>query len=119
LDGYEGNAAVLGKDLRAWDRGYYRRIGVALEIPNHYLKLTAREHRQLFAGYMAAGQSTLMLCRSASDWNRTAASSSPSSRKACAAVWRSHARCSTDLSSCSWMNRLLDWIPSRLAGSVK
>lgn len=29
LDGYEGNVAVLGKDLRAWDRGYYRRIGVA------------------------------------------------------------------------------------------
>ncbi len=41
LDGYEGSVAVLGKDLRAWDRGYYRRIGVAFEAPNHYLKLTA------------------------------------------------------------------------------
>ena len=50
LDGYEGNVAVLGKDLRAWDRGYYRRIGVAFEAPNHYLKLTARENLQLFAG---------------------------------------------------------------------
>jgi fluoroquinolone transport system ATP-binding protein len=50
LDGYEGNVAVLGRDLRTWDRGYYRRIGVAFEAPNHYLKLTARENLQLFAG---------------------------------------------------------------------
>jgi fluoroquinolone transport system ATP-binding protein len=33
-----------------WDRNYYRRIGVAFEAPNHYLKLTARENLQLFAG---------------------------------------------------------------------
>src|SRR5688572_741121 len=33
LDGYDGNVAVLGKDLRAWDRDYYRRIGVAFEAP--------------------------------------------------------------------------------------
>jgi fluoroquinolone transport system ATP-binding protein len=50
LGGYEGNVAVMGKDLRAWDRGYYRRVGVAFEAPNHYLKLTARENLQLFAG---------------------------------------------------------------------
>jgi fluoroquinolone transport system ATP-binding protein len=50
LDGYEGKVVVLGKDLRAWDRGYYRRIGVAFEAPNHYLRLTARENLQLFAG---------------------------------------------------------------------
>ncbi|RPH58008.1 MAG: ABC transporter ATP-binding protein [Acidobacteria bacterium] len=55
LDGYEGNVAVLGKDLRAWDRGYYRRIGVAFEAPNHYLKLTARENLQLFAGLHGGG----------------------------------------------------------------
>jgi len=50
LDGYEGHVAVLGRDLRAWDKSYYRRIGVAFEAPNHYLKLTARENLQLFAG---------------------------------------------------------------------
>ena len=50
LDGYQGNVAVLGRDLRAWDRSYYRRIGVAFETPNHYLKLTARENLRLFAG---------------------------------------------------------------------
>jgi fluoroquinolone transport system ATP-binding protein len=50
LDDYEGRVDVLGRDLRAWDRNYYRRIGVAFEAPNHYLKLTARENLQLFAG---------------------------------------------------------------------
>jgi fluoroquinolone transport system ATP-binding protein len=50
LDGYEGSVTVLGRDLRAWDRSYYRKIGVAFESPNHYLKLTARENLRLFAG---------------------------------------------------------------------
>lgn len=50
LDGYEGTATVLGRDLRAWGRDYYRRIGVSFEAPNHYLKLTARENLALFAG---------------------------------------------------------------------
>lgn len=50
LDGYEGTVMVLGRDLRAWDRSYYRKIGVSFESPNHYLKLTARENLRLFAG---------------------------------------------------------------------
>jgi fluoroquinolone transport system ATP-binding protein len=50
LDGYDGTVTVLGRDLRAWDRHYYRRIGVSFESPNHYLKLTARENLRLFAG---------------------------------------------------------------------
>ena len=50
LDGYEGTITVLGRDLRAWDRDYYRRIGVAFEAPNHYLKLTAHENLRFFAG---------------------------------------------------------------------
>jgi fluoroquinolone transport system ATP-binding protein len=53
LDGYEGSVTVLGRDLRAWDRSYYRKIGVAFESPNHYLKLTARENLRLFAGLHA------------------------------------------------------------------
>jgi fluoroquinolone transport system ATP-binding protein len=53
LDGYEGSVTVLGRDLRAWDRTYYRKIGVAFESPNHYLKLTARENLRLFAGLYA------------------------------------------------------------------
>jgi fluoroquinolone transport system ATP-binding protein len=50
LGGYQGSVNVLGRDLGAWDRSYYRRIGVAFEAPNHYLKLTARENLQLFSG---------------------------------------------------------------------
>lgn len=50
LDGYEGLIRVIGRDLRAWDRSYYRRIGVAFEAPNHYLKLSALENLRLFAG---------------------------------------------------------------------
>jgi fluoroquinolone transport system ATP-binding protein len=49
LDGYDGTVTVLGRDLRAWDRHYYHKIGVAFESPNHYLKLTARENLRLFA----------------------------------------------------------------------
>jgi fluoroquinolone transport system ATP-binding protein len=55
LDGYEGSISVLGRDLRAWDQGYYRRIGVSFESPNHYLKLTARENLRLFAGLHGGG----------------------------------------------------------------
>jgi fluoroquinolone transport system ATP-binding protein len=40
LSDYQGRVAVLGRDLRTWDRSYYRRIGVAFEAPNHYLRLT-------------------------------------------------------------------------------
>jgi fluoroquinolone transport system ATP-binding protein len=50
LDGYVGDIDVLGRDLREWDRGYYRRIGVSFEASNHYLKLTALENLRLFAG---------------------------------------------------------------------
>jgi fluoroquinolone transport system ATP-binding protein len=50
LSAYQGSVNVLGRDLRAWDRSYYRKIGVAFEAPNHYLKLTARENLQLFSG---------------------------------------------------------------------
>ncbi len=50
LDGYVGRIRVLGRDLHDWDTSYYRRVGVAFETPNHYLKLTALENLRLFAG---------------------------------------------------------------------
>lgn len=50
LDGYAGDIRVFDRDLRAWSRDYYRRIGVAFEAPNHYLKLSAVENLRLFAG---------------------------------------------------------------------
>jgi len=49
LAGYQGSIEVLGRDLQSWHQDYYRRIGVAFEAPNHYLKLTARENLRLFA----------------------------------------------------------------------
>lgn len=55
LGGYEGNVTVLGRDLGAWDSAYYRKIGVAFEAPNHYLKLTARENLRFFAGLYGGG----------------------------------------------------------------
>ena len=54
LEGYQGEVTVLGRPLMAWDRTYYRRIGIAFEAPNHYLKLTARENLRLFASLFGA-----------------------------------------------------------------
>jgi fluoroquinolone transport system ATP-binding protein len=61
LDGYEGSIVVLDRDLRGWDENYYRRIGVAFEAPNHYLKLTARENLRLFAGLHRATENPEVL----------------------------------------------------------
>lgn len=49
LRGYDGQAAVLGKEISAWNRDIYERIGVGFELPNHYLKLTALENLRHFA----------------------------------------------------------------------
>ncbi len=51
LAGYAGEVNVLGKDLRAWDQRFYERVGVGFELPNHYLKLTARENLEFFASF--------------------------------------------------------------------
>ncbi len=45
---YEGNVKVFGREIREWQQEYYERIGVTFELPNHYLKLTARENLTLF-----------------------------------------------------------------------
>jgi fluoroquinolone transport system ATP-binding protein len=47
--GYTGIVRVLGRDLQQWHEDYYELIGVSFELPNHYLKLTARENLALFA----------------------------------------------------------------------
>ncbi|MCA9691731.1 MAG: ABC transporter ATP-binding protein [Nannocystaceae bacterium] len=48
LRGFEGEVEVLGKPLTRWGADYYRSIGVSFELPNHYLKLTARENLEYF-----------------------------------------------------------------------
>ncbi len=48
IRGFQGTGTVMGKALSEWDSSYYREIGVSFEVPNHYLKLTARENLELF-----------------------------------------------------------------------
>lgn len=51
LTDYQGEILIDGKDLKHLGKDYYTRIGVGFELPNHYLKLTARENLQLFASF--------------------------------------------------------------------
>lgn len=44
-----GSVSVLGKPLGDWDQSFYERIGVGFELPNHYLRMTARENLDFFA----------------------------------------------------------------------
>ena len=48
LTGWHGEVEVLGRGLESWSQEYYRQIGVSFELPNHYLKLTARENLDYF-----------------------------------------------------------------------
>lgn len=48
LRGWEGSVRVMSRPLERWGRDYYRSIGVSFELPNHYLKLTARENLEYF-----------------------------------------------------------------------
>jgi fluoroquinolone transport system ATP-binding protein len=49
LAGYSGCVTVLGRDLAAWGPEYYERVGVAFELPNHFLRLSARRNLAYFA----------------------------------------------------------------------
>jgi len=51
LPGYSGDLFFDGKPLDQWDRSFYEKIGVSFELPNHYLKLTARENLQFFNAF--------------------------------------------------------------------
>lgn len=51
LRNYEGNINILGKELNNWKNNYYEYIGVGFELPNHYLKLTAKENLELFSTF--------------------------------------------------------------------
>ena len=55
LTGWTGKVDVLGRSLADWDGEYYRRIGVSFELPNHYLKLTARENLDYFRALYGSG----------------------------------------------------------------
>ena len=55
LTGYSGNIVFEGKALDLWGRDYYEKIGVSFELPNHYLKLTARENLNFFSSFYKKG----------------------------------------------------------------
>jgi fluoroquinolone transport system ATP-binding protein len=49
LSGYQGRVKAFGRDLAAWGPEYYERVGVAFELPNHFLRLSARRNLAYFA----------------------------------------------------------------------
>lgn len=49
LDGYEGEVAAFGREVREWESDYYEHVGVSSESSNHYLKLTSAENLELLA----------------------------------------------------------------------
>ncbi|MBN2212942.1 MAG: ABC transporter ATP-binding protein [Bacteroidales bacterium] len=51
LGGYTGEISVSGKTLQQWNHSFYDYIGVCFELPNHYLKLSARENLQFFSTF--------------------------------------------------------------------
>ncbi len=51
LHNFEGEILIKDKNLSDWGKEYFERIGVGFELPNHYLKLTAKENLELFASF--------------------------------------------------------------------
>lgn len=54
LRDYAGSARLFGREARDWGEDLYERVGVSFELPNHYLRLTARENLALFARLYAS-----------------------------------------------------------------
>lgn len=53
LQGWSGGIRVFGQPLETWAPAYFDEVGVSFELPNHYLKLTARENLEYFAALYA------------------------------------------------------------------
>ncbi|MDQ3489637.1 MAG: ABC transporter ATP-binding protein [Acidobacteriota bacterium] len=51
LNDFTGDVRIDNKPLKDWGNEYFEKIGVGFELPNHYLKLTAKENLQLFASF--------------------------------------------------------------------
>ncbi len=51
LHGFSGEISIKNKPLKDWGNEYFEKIGVGFELPNHYLKLTAKENLKLFASF--------------------------------------------------------------------
>ena len=55
LRDYRGEVTVAGRAPRQWRPQDYETIGVSFELPNHYLKLTARENLRYFTALYGRG----------------------------------------------------------------
>ncbi|WTD06561.1 ABC transporter ATP-binding protein [Streptomyces albidoflavus] len=51
LESFEGSVRVLGRDVAGRGVEYYEEIGVGFELPNLFMKLTARENLRFFASF--------------------------------------------------------------------
>lgn len=51
LNGFTGEVSIENRPLKDWGIEYFEKIGVGFELPNHYLKLTAKENLQLFSSF--------------------------------------------------------------------
>jgi len=51
LNGFTGEVLIENRPLKDWGSDYFEKIGVGFELPNHYLKLTAKENLQLFGSF--------------------------------------------------------------------
>lgn len=64
LEGYQGHAQVMGKEVRDWAPDDYESIGVSFELPNHHQRLTARENLEHFGSlYQGPLRDTLEVLR--------------------------------------------------------
>ncbi|MEM8533663.1 MAG: ABC transporter ATP-binding protein [Chloroflexota bacterium] len=77
LKEYGGSITVMGRELRDIGQDYYEHIGVSFELPNHYLKLTARENlnyfRSLYSGSTRDAMEVLTLVDLADDADKPVA----------------------------------------------
>lgn len=48
LKGYQGTVQVMDQEISEWGDAFYETVGVSFEMPNHYLKLSARENLAYF-----------------------------------------------------------------------
>lgn len=51
LHDFTGEISIKNRPLQDWGNEYFEKIGVGFELPNHYLKLTAKENLRLFASF--------------------------------------------------------------------
>lgn len=60
LKNYAGNVEIMGKELSDWGKDFYEHIGVSFELPNHFLKLTARENLEHFSSLYSGEKHDVM-----------------------------------------------------------